>query len=60
MVLFSATVLLATSCSLAILSSYSNLFLSFGSIFTFSNLALDGGLFYLMLAMYLWILLETM
>ena len=60
MVLLSATVLLATGSLLAILSSYSDLFFSFGGFFTFSNLALGGGLFYLMLAMYLWIMLETM
>ena len=57
MVLFSASVLL-TSCSHAILSSYSSLFFSFGG-FTFSNLGLGGSLFYFVLTMYLWILLET-
>ena len=42
--LFSASVLLATTFSLVILSSYSNLFISLGA-FTFSNLGLGGGLF---------------
>ena len=59
MLLFSTTVLPATSCSLAILSSYSNLFFSFGG-FAFSNLGLGEGFFYFVLAMYLWILLKTM